>query len=150
MNSLRAFYDSTISEFINTDDETILGKISSNDSSADTRIQQKNTWKSEIEILKRELCDLDDHYSRILFEYVIPRMGKRIDNIILFNNIIFVLEFKCGSDRYNSNDYDQVYDYALDLKNFHFKKINKRFLILVKKWEFVQQSIRSFEPRYIS
>lgn len=119
MNSLRAFYDSTISNFIKTDNDKILGKISSNDSSADTRIQQKNTWKSEIEILKRELYGLNDYNARILFEYVIPRMGKRIDNVILFKNIIFVLEFKCGSDRYNGNDYDQVFDYALDLKNFH-------------------------------
>lgn len=46
-------------------------------------------------------------------------MGKRIDNVILYENIIFLLEFKCGNNCYYSSDYDQVYDYALDLKNFH-------------------------------
>ena len=52
-------------------------------------------------------------------------MGKRVDNIILYNNIIFVLEFKCGSEIYHSIDYDQVYDYALDLKNFHKESVDK-------------------------
>ncbi len=52
-------------------------------------------------------------------------MGKRVDNIILHKNIIFVLEFKCGSEKYYSMDYDQVYDYALDLKNFHKESFDK-------------------------
>ncbi len=52
-------------------------------------------------------------------------MGKRVDNIILHKNIVFVLEFKCGSEKYSSSDYDQVYDYALDLKNFHKASFDK-------------------------
>lgn len=125
MNSLRAYYESSISDFLNSDNDKILGEISRNNSSADTRIQQKNTWKAEIDILKRELNALDDPSSKVLFEYVIPRMGKRIDNVILYKNIVFILEFKCGSNSYKFNDYDQVYDYALDLKNFHKESFDK-------------------------
>lgn len=124
MNSLRAYYESSISNFLKSDNDKILGEISRNDSS-DTRIQQKNTWEAEIEILKRELESLKDPSSKILFEYVIPRMGKRIDSVILYKNIVFILEFKCGSNSYKSNDYDQVYDYALDLKNFHKESSDK-------------------------
>lgn len=119
MNSLRAFYQSSVSNFLKSDNDKILGKINKNNYSFETKIQQKNTWIKEIEILKRELKNLIDEDSRILFEYVIPRMGKRIDNVILYKNIIFLLEFKCGNNCYYSSDYDQVYDYALDLKNFH-------------------------------
>ena len=119
MNSLRAFYQSSVSNFLKSDNDKILGEINKNNYSFETKIQQKNTWIKEIEILKRELKNLIDEDSRILFEYVIPRMGKRIDNVILYKNIIFLLEFKCGNNCYYSSDYDQVYDYALDLKNFH-------------------------------
>ena len=119
MNSLRAFYQSSVSNFLKSDNDRILGEINKNNYSFETKIQQKNTWIKEIEILKRELKNLIDEDSRILFEYVIPRMGKRIDNVILYKNIIFLLEFKCGNNCYYSSDYNQVYDYALDLKNFH-------------------------------
>ena len=55
----------------------------------------------------------------ILFEYVIPRMGKRADVILVLPNAIVVLEFKVGASGFSRADIDQVYDYALDLKNFH-------------------------------
>ena len=122
MFKLNSYYEDSINKFLNRDTDNILGIISSNDSSAETKIQQKNTWIQEINILKRELKGFD---GRVIFEYTIPRMGKRVDNIILYNNIIFVLEFKCGSEKYYSMDYDQVYDYALDLKNFHKESFDK-------------------------
>lgn len=122
MSRLNSYYEDSISEFFSKDVDNILGIISSNDSSADTTIQQKNTWIQEINILKRELKGFD---GKVIFEYTIPRMGKRVDNIVLYNNIVFVLEFKCGSKKYNSSDYDQVYDYALDLKNFHKESFDK-------------------------
>lgn len=122
MFRLNSYYEDSINKFLNRDIDNILGIISSNNSSAETKIQQKNTWIQEINILKRELKGLD---GRVIFEYTIPRMGKRVDNIILHKNIIFVLEFKCGSEKYYSMDYDQVYDYALDLKNFHKESFDK-------------------------
>ena len=125
MKGLNAYYKATIYDFIKSDNDKILGEISSSDSSAETRIQQKNTWEEEIKILKRELANLDDTNGRVLFEYTIPRMGKRVDSIVLYKNIVFILEFKCGSDEYISGDYDQVYDYALDLKNFHKESSDK-------------------------
>lgn len=122
MIRLNSYYEDDINKFLKKDIDNILGIICSNDSSAETKIQQKNTWIQEINILKRELNGLE---GKIVFEYTIPRMGKRADNIIIYDNIIFVLEFKCGSEKYYSADYDQVYDYALDLKNFHKESFNK-------------------------
>ncbi len=46
-------------------------------------------------------------------------MGKRIDVVLLIESVIFVLEFKVGEKVYHSHSIDQVFDYALDLKNFH-------------------------------
>lgn len=88
MRRLNSYYEDSINKFLTRDVDNILGIISSNNSSAETKIQQKNTWIEEINILKRELNGFD---GRVIFEYIIPRMGKRVDNIILHNNIIFVL-----------------------------------------------------------
>lgn len=55
-------------------------------------------------------------------------MGKRIDAVFLHKNIVFLLEFKCGDCVYKSSTIDQVYDYALDLKNFQ-KQSERRLLV---------------------
>ena len=56
---------------------------------------------------------------QIIFEYNIPRLGKRIDVVLLLRGIIFCLEFKVGQKDALQADVEQVLDYALDLKNFH-------------------------------
>ena len=96
MRNLRCYYSSEIEEFLNKSDSEILGIIYKNDSSSETKIQQSNTWEMEISILKKQLVDFNS--GRIIFEYTIPRMGKRVDVIIIYENIVFILEFKCGDD----------------------------------------------------
>ena len=123
MRNLRCYYHATIEEFLRQSESEIIGIIHSNDISADTRIQQSNTWQQEIAILKDQLASLDE--GEILFEYSIPRMGKRVDNVVLYRNIVFLLEFKCGDCEYRSTTYDQVYDYALDLRNFQKESHDK-------------------------
>ncbi len=53
------------------------------------------------------------------FEFAIPRMGKRVDAVVVIGDGIFVIEFKVGSDTFDRHAIEQVEDYALDLKNFH-------------------------------
>lgn len=79
----------------------------------------RNAWSEEIEILKKELTQWKSNTDHIVFEYDIPRLGKRIDVVLLLKGIIFVLEFKVGQSSILENDIDQVLDYALDLRNFH-------------------------------
>ena len=111
MRNLRTYYSSTISDFLNQPTAEILGVIHSNDISAETTIQQSNTWEIEVEVLKDQLRGKDD--GRVIFEYTIPRMGKRVDVVVLYRNIVFLLEFKCGDTEYRASTFDQVYDYAL-------------------------------------
>ncbi|MBR1552569.1 MAG: hypothetical protein IJ631_00990 [Schwartzia sp.] len=122
MRNLRTYYSSTITEFLRQPSAEILGIIHSNDISAETTIQQSNTWEIEVEVLKDQLCELD---GRVIFEYTIPRMGKRVDVVVLHKNIVFLLEFKCGDTEYRASTYDQVYDYALDLRNFQKESHDK-------------------------
>ena len=123
MRNLRYYYAANISDFLKQSTAEILGVIHSNDMSAETTIQQSNTWETEVEILKEQLGVLSE--GRLIFEYTIPRKGKRVDNVVLYKNIVFLLEFKCGDSEYHSYAYDQVYDYALDLRNFRKESHDK-------------------------
>ncbi|HKS16338.1 MAG TPA: DNA/RNA helicase domain-containing protein, partial [Planctomycetota bacterium] len=77
---------------------------------------QIQAWHWQIQLLKGVLANRE---GAIYFEYSIPRMGRRIDTVLLLGPVIFVIEFKVGEKRHNAQAYDQVWDYALDLKNFH-------------------------------
>ena len=46
-------------------------------------------------------------------------MGKRIDTLIIIGDVVFVIEFKVGESAFLNYQIEQVWDYALDLKNFH-------------------------------
>lgn len=123
MRNLRAYYSASISKFLHQSNSEILGIIHSNDISAETTIQQSNTWESEVQILKDQLRNFTD--GKIIFEYTIPRMGKRVDTVVLYRNIVFLLEFKCGDTEYRQFTYDQVFDYAMDLRNFQKESHDK-------------------------
>ena len=118
----RAYYSSTINEFINENSQTIFGKISGQYDLNKLNILQSNAWKSQIEILKETISFF---IGKIYFEFTIPRMGKRVDNILIIQNCIFVLEFKIGSNTYDKYATNQAFDYGLDLNNFHEGSHNK-------------------------
>ncbi len=75
----------------------------------------------QISILQKILTD---YSGSIYFEYSIPRMGKRIDVVVITGSVIFVIEFKVGDKEFSASALDQVLDYVLDLKNFHSSSHN--------------------------
>jgi len=111
----REYYSDSIDSFLNTSPEEILGSIVANNQ-FNLEQTQRDAWLAEINILKEILRP---YKGSIYFEYSIPRMGQRIDVVILIGSVIFILEFKIGEKEYTSQAIDQVMDYALDLKNFH-------------------------------
>jgi hypothetical protein len=111
----REYYSDTITNFLKTNPDTILGKLAQSSEFA-LEQTQRDAWLEEIRILQKIL---QLHKGSIYFEYSIPRMGKRIDVVLLIGSAIFVLEFKVGEKEFTSYAIDQVWDYSLDLKNFH-------------------------------
>ena len=77
---------------------------------------QRHAWLEQAAILQTALVR---HTGSIYLEFTIPRMGRRIDAVVIIGSVIFVLEFKVGEDTFHTQDLDQVIDYALDLHNFH-------------------------------
>jgi len=114
----RCLYNASFADFINTEDNSIFGALCDNyhGKALTTALE---AWESEISIMKSILFKQVNKDGRIIFEYDIPRLGKRVDVVLLLNGIIFCLEFKVGESSILEADVDQVLDYALDLKNFH-------------------------------
>jgi len=95
--------------------EEIIGRITLENQFDSTRTQNKS-WEQQIHIIKGAL---QDYQGTVFFEFSIPRMGKRVDAIVVIDNVVFVIEFKVGEDKFHNHHVEQVWDYALDLKNFH-------------------------------
>jgi hypothetical protein len=111
----RAYYSDKISDFQQRSNEEILGRLAQGNDFA-LEQKQRDAWLEEIRILKNVL---QPYKGSVYFEYSIPRMGKRIDVVLVIGSVIFILEFKVGEKEFHSHAIDQVWDYALDLKNFH-------------------------------
>lgn len=114
----RCLYNSDFRSFIETDPYYILGRI--HDAFHGNALTTTDeAWLGEINLLQKVLLPWRDEDAEIIFEYDIPRLGKRIDVVLLLRGIIFCLEFKVGQKDALQADVEQVMDYALDLKNFH-------------------------------
>lgn len=121
----RAYYANEITNFLKDNDSKIFGEITYNDKNTSEDLQ-KEAWKKQISILKSQVSELKDGH--VIFEYTIPRIGKRIDNVILYRGIVFLLEFKVGAFSYPKYAIEQVLDYALDLSCFH-KESHSKLLV---------------------
>lgn len=113
---MRAYFASAIGKFLASNDESILGALTAASTFA-VDIAQRNAWLEEIRLLRQVLSAFPT--GEILLEFVVPRLGKRIDAVVLVNGVVVVLEFKVGATTFARPDVDQAWDYALDLKNFH-------------------------------
>ena len=114
----RCLYNSDFAAFLYTDSASIY-RILDDNYHGEALTTTRDAWKAEIEIMKNVVSSLCDSNGQIVFEYDIPRLGKRIDVVLLYRGIVFCLEFKVGESKILESNIDQVLDYALDLKNFH-------------------------------
>lgn len=114
-SSLRAWYGASIAEFLASDDDRVLGQLTTN---CDFALipTQRDAWLAQIQILRTQLAGMN---GSMFFEFNIPRMGRRVDVILVVGPVVFALEFKVGERTFDRSAIDQVWDYALDLKNFH-------------------------------
>ena len=140
----RAYYSATIHDFLRSSTEEIVGKLSLNNDYALIQTQ-RDAWVVQIDLLRNVLANRE---GSIYFEYSIPRMGRRIDAVLLIGPVIFVVEFKVGEKTHTSFAFDQVFDYALDLKNFHEASHEQFIAPILVATEAAQSAISvSFTPR---
>ena len=111
----RAYYSASIHEFCHADLSEILGALAARNT-FDLTTLQRDAWTLQIPILKKALCRQE---GKVYLEFSIPRMGRRIDALVIIGSMILVIEFKIGATGHLAGDIDQVIDYALDLHHFH-------------------------------
>ncbi len=123
-----SYYEAELNAFLGHSSEEILGILTLAHGFA-LEGSQRDAWRSQIAILKTELSSLNEGV--IHFEFIIPRMGKRADCVLLYRDYLFVLEFKVGAESFDRSAIMQVHDYALDLKNFHLGSHNATIVPIV-------------------
>ncbi len=114
-SNVRAYYSAPVVEFAAASTGEIIGILTTN-SEFDIDKSQRDAWIAEIESLKAVLVGIR---GTIFLEFVVPRIGSRLDAVLLAGPAIFAMEYKVGERDFPREDLNQVWDYALDLKNFH-------------------------------
>jgi hypothetical protein len=112
---MRWYYANSIEKFLAERTDSIIGRIFTS-ANITPELTERHAWQVEITLLQEQLRPFEGN---IYFEFSIPRMGKRVDVIVAFDSCIAVLEFKVGEGQFKASALEQVWDYALDLKNFH-------------------------------
>ncbi|MCZ8158889.1 MAG: DUF2075 domain-containing protein [Rhizobiaceae bacterium] len=123
----RSYYDAPINEFLNADHDGIMGRLATKHT-FDVDPKQKSAWAEQVKHLKEHLVGFNGH---VFFEFAIPRMGKRVDVVVSIAGVIFVIEYKTGQADHSRYSAEQVFDYALDLKNFHEGSHNRPIVPIV-------------------
>ncbi len=111
----RAWLGASISEFLKMPCEDVIGRLTAHSEFA-VLPTQRDAWMVQREILAIALQGID---GSVFLEFSIPRMGRRIDAVLLIGPVVFAIEFKVGEALFDRAAIEQVWDYALDLKNFH-------------------------------
>jgi len=117
---MAAWWSADLGDFLTREPESIVGALSTRlvETHPLNRATQVQAWRGQIALLREVLTDLPMNW-RLLLEYPLLRLQRRIDVVLLSEGAILVLEFKVGSGSFATIDRQQVEDYALDLFDFH-------------------------------
>ena len=110
-------YGRSVREFLCATSASVIGELTQQ-SAFSVDQPQVAAWHREIECLRHALA-LWGCEGSVFLEFDVPRLGRRIDAVLVLRHVVFVIEFKVGAKAFLAADLDQVVDYALDLKHFH-------------------------------
>lgn len=119
-----AYYAASVSDFNAASTDEVLGSLTKH-AEFDLQLPQRDAWLREIEILQTALSGIK---GTLFLEFGVPRIGSRLDAVLVSGDSIFAIEFKVGETRFTRDHLNQVWDYALDLKNFHKASHNVHIL----------------------
>jgi hypothetical protein len=112
----RAYLSIAAADVVRASDNELFGQLAGKLPFA-VEPTQSSAWKFQIAHLRDLARELPS--AHLFLEFLIPRMGRRADLVVLQDGIIFVVEYKLGARQFDRSSLDQVYGYGLDLKHFH-------------------------------
>ncbi len=83
---IKAYYSAPVRDFLQDEDERILGVLTTEHHHS-LEEQQRWAWLQQICILKTALASHPD--GRVFLELYIPRMGKRVDVVLVTGDVVF-------------------------------------------------------------
>ena len=89
MHTHRAYFSSTITRFLSSSVDTVLGEMARTSGFA-IELTQRDAWVRQIGILQAQLQPWRDN-GHVFFEFVVPRMGRRIDVLVLIQHCLLVI-----------------------------------------------------------
>ncbi len=110
-----------------------------------TELTQLNAWRTQVILLQQAFSETSFD-ARLLLEYDLLRLEKRIDAVLVTDRAIFVLEFKIGAEKFSSSDLRQVEDYAEDLHDFHAASRHRPIIPLLIASQMQPQLMQSVLP----
>src|SRR5258708_6084912 len=105
--------------------DALVGRLNqsyADDGYATQFTQQIKAWGVALPLLQQEIRDLlalvpDAAAWTLLLEYPLHRLRRRIDAILLTDQVIVVVEIKVGERFFRAEDVRQAEEYALDLRD---------------------------------
>lgn len=117
---MRAWLSLSVREFAVVPDATVAAHLAAAQARRHAAIEpaQMNAWEATAALLRRALVDAPGDW-RILLEYDLLRLERRIDAVLLTDRAILVIEVKHRATAHEAAALAQAEDYALDLFDFH-------------------------------
>jgi len=124
-----AFYAASVEAFLAASDEEAYAPLAAPHGHT-LAPEQLSAWRLQLPVLRTALADFTAHHAAepanlaapapwIHLEFDIPRLGRRVDAVLVTSTAVIPIEFKVGAKKFQQLDYEQAWDYGLDLKNFH-------------------------------
>lgn len=110
-----AYFGMPIADFVAQAPAELLGTLAGN-SEYDIVLAQRGAWENSVEVLRSAIAGVEGY---VYLEFDVPRLGSRIDAVVISGPAIFPIEFKVGEASFPNSALNQAWDYGLDLKNFH-------------------------------
>jgi len=113
-----AWWSATLADFAATPDERIIERLNLRlvEAHFTARADQVSAWRGQLPALRGALATLPPDW-RLLLEYPLLRLGRRLDAILVSDRAIILFEFKTAA--IDKAALQQAEDYARDLRDFH-------------------------------
>jgi len=121
-----AFYADSVAAFLRASDDEVYAPLASPHGYT-LAPEQLSAWRLQLPVLRAALADFAVRAVAdpavpapwIHLEFDIPRLGRRVDAVLVTSTAVIPIEFKVGAKKFQQADYEQAWDFRLDLKNFH-------------------------------
>jgi len=102
----------SLAEFLSIPPNAVLGQLAAAHTLAPLEVDRHGPGKRRF----RSWEPLMGFQGTVFLEFDVPRLGSRIDAILVSGPAVFPIEFKCGEQKFSQQAYNQAWDYALNFE----------------------------------